>query len=820
MNSLNDELSTSDTYGHSAAYIEAQDSLFVEPLREYLERFGCKVVVNRRSDAVYLYAICVGDLDFVKSFYESKQISADKKLAIIYGAPDDGLSDSVLDKIKLYLVDEHPLTIEQTKKIFAFFFTSRLLLLDDRKEPNLPTRMSVMPKESPREQPSAANEQIRTDSKRIAQTMRQIFTHRSVSNRSARDKASKRILGLVWGIIGVCILPIIFYVLSLAISGLLLFGSSKALLAGNMSWTESLMQYSKAQVQNTQLILHTLSPVLSVVGLGGFAEDQDRLLSLFSDAILAESGVVTIFQTSKDVGASVLFPTNSNANTGISDVTALTSEVTRVSQHLSLIQAELDSLLSSNRFPFQTRLVAGVGNKALASLQQMRILISYTEKFLTLYPQMAGFRKRQTYLVLLQNSMELRPTGGFIGSMLLVSFADGKVDDMHVLDVYDADGQMKGHVDPPSPIREIIGQEHWYLRDSNWNPDFVISGAQAAWFYEKEMAQSVDGVIALSLPFVTNLLHVTGPIELSDFNERISEGNFFAKSLLYTQTNFFPGSKQKKDFLGALTSALLLRITGDKTISAGQLLRSVVDSVQARDLQFYFGDPLLEQLVEQWDWDGGVHIGPCQTIMRESTCIGDGVGIIEANLGINKVNYFVTHEALSDINISDRGRIDQTLTVKIKNTTPTQVPSGGGTYMDYFRVYYPKDTTVSSVKFDGVDVPARNPKQATPSAIPYRTLDASGSAMIVSVPFSVAPRAEHQLMVQTTRMTSPLTGAGSYQFTLRKQAGMSTYPWHIVVHYPPGWTATAESGVAKDGVLEYNTDLTKDAILRVVFGKE
>ena len=109
--------------------------------------------------------------------------------------------------------------------------------------------------------------------------------------------------------------------------------------------------------------------------------------------------------------------------------------------------------------------------------------------------------------------------------------------------------------------------------------------------------------------------------------------------------------------------------------------------------------------------------------------------------------------------------------------------------------------------------------QVTPPPTPYFVTDASGSAMIVGVPFSVAPRQEHQIMIVTRRVIPHVTNTVSYQFTIRKQAGVNTYPWHVVVHYPSAWTATSESGIAKPGILEYNTDLTQDASMRALFQK-
>ena len=69
--------------------------------------------------------------------------------------------------------------------------------------------------------------------------------------------------------------------------------------------------------------------------------------------------------------------------------------------------------------------------------------------------------------------MELRPTGGVYRQSCSGNLADGRLADFSVEDVYTADGQLKGHVDPPPPISLLLGQEHWYLRDSNWDRIFV-----------------------------------------------------------------------------------------------------------------------------------------------------------------------------------------------------------------------------------------------------------------------------------------------------------------------------------------------------------
>ena len=802
------------------ARIQAQDSNWIQPLREYFEQNGCQVSVNRETSVSPLYVIGVGDTGFVKSFFEEAKWLHAKKLAIIYEGDEDDLHSLRSHNIKQYYIDPKALTPKDVQEIFAFFFTGRAISINARKEPKTPKKASVIPREPTRETAQEIEKRESLDRVRVAKEMQQIY-HRPRNGEQNGFRNIWRKVAVIGGIVFLTtITPFIFYLLSLAASVGLLALSAKTLTDGNTRWTLPLIAYSDTYLKASQGLLAVGSPLLLLARQGGIVEDQDRLLSILSQTAAAEKGVVTIFQTSKVVAAGVIFPNDKSQKAGVADVINLATEVSRVSQHLALLSAQLNSLSQSTRFPFTTKPVSDLMAKGVTKLTALRGVVSYTDRLLTLYPRIAGFRKKQTYLVLLQNSMELRPAGGFIGSLLVLSFVDGKVETLEVQDVYTADGQLKGHVDPPLPIREILGQEHWYLRDSNWDPQFAVSGAQAAWFYEKELGQSVDGVIAISLPMVTELLRITGPIELLDFNERISEGNFFAKSLLYTETDFFPGSTQKKDFLGALISALLTKITSDASLSAGGLLSVLTRSIQSRDLQFYFPDEELQSLVSQWGWNGGVSVDQCLAPYKNIPCVGDGVGIVDANLGVNKSNFFLKKEGVSQISIADNGDIEHIYTMNVHNSAPV-LESGAGTYQGYTRFYVPLDAQIRSITLDGEEVPLRDSENPVPPPAPYWVNEQQDALRVIHVPFAVSPRQTRQLTLRWVRpMALSFVQQGAYQLTLRKQAGVASFPWRVVMTYPEGWEAISDGGVAKPGSLEYNTDLTKDAGYRVLFQKK
>lgn len=136
------------------------------------------------------------------------------------------------------------------------------------------------------------------------------------------------------------------------------------------------------------------------------------------------------------------------------------------------------------------------------------------------------------------------------------------------------------------------------------------------------------------------------------------------------------------------------------------------------------------------------------------------------------------------------------------------------------RFFVPLDAQIRSVMLDGVDVPLRDSTNPVPPPAPYWVNEEQSDKRVVHIPFSVAPHAEKQLVLRWFRPNAVVfTDKGTYQFSLRKQPGVPTFPWSVVVEYPQTWGAVGESGVAKPGFFTYNTDLTKDTVFKMLFRK-
>jgi hypothetical protein len=808
------------------ARIDAQDPHFAEPVREFLSSRGCDVSVNHTVTRPVTYHIISGDVEFVKEIMSRHPTPAPKRLILLWQHERTPQFKPGVGE-KIVLVDARPLTGDDVEKIFSFFFTGRRDSLDIRKF----QRFDAPPEARVRTH-DVHRAVVPSDETRITQTIREVFAGDARRDKAPVKKKSKRVWGRVVAFVFALILfSWITYGILLATGSVALIWGGRLIISGNSSLGGRMVAASSSLAAAAKRMLPVIGVQFAIVGRGDLRAQQELVVGLLLESSQAASGADRILTVGQRVAASLFLTDAPTSATGgvAADIAALRRDIGSVQDHLALSQAQLDRLVGSSTFPFGYLAATRVGREARSTLHSLRESISYLDHLLTLYPHMAGFSQEAEYLLLFQNSMELRPTGGFIGSVGTVVFEDGRMGDLAVRDVYELDGQLKGHVDPPAPLQELMGTEHWYLRDSNWNPDFHASATQAAWFYEKEAGRTPQGVIGISVPFVIDLLRATGPIELPDVNDRITADNFFGKSLLYTQTDFFPGSTQKKDFLGSLASALIRRITQEERgVAPGALLRAITKGLKEKNILFYFRDPELQALVSQYGWTGDAAPIPVDCPTGDTLCPTDGLAVVEANVGVNKANYFVTREALHQVALGEDGAADHLLTLRYHNASPGgEQAQGAGIYRAYVRLLLPAGIAVSAVSVNGVAIRARDTRSEA-VALPFAQLEEGHEGKtVLGLAFEVPPLGDTQVSVgyRNPNAVALDQKGGGYRLLVRKQPGFTSTVWQTNILHPLFWIPTLEGGeatlsyIANQARVEYNTTLDQDELIRIRFDK-
>lgn len=831
------------------AYLNVQDDLLLSPIREFLESYNCVIFVNQVPKTNAEYSLVYGDADFVKLFLKDSTHQTVKPFILLSGETEETakqLSREISGKIAL--VGIHPLSSRKVTDIFAFFFAGskhvEIFEIDPgyknvKPEEEHKTQSKNVPDPHPYKEPQRLMRSFEDDDKkRISDAISNIFSADKDKDRKKYTDQEKKVQGattktsatnrnIFLAAVFFCIAPVVWYGVTLTTSLLLVFVSATQLQNGESVKAGNIANATHQWSSYASNTLKFLRLPFQLTGVPLWFRSQERIISLVNHIADAESSAAVLVASGKDAAAALVAPLGITASSVSPAIASerIREELLTLGGSLGLAQSELAILVSEKTWPLSIPFLLKKAEKGTAELTQARTLVGELGGFVSLYPAIAGFQNKKTYLVLFQNSMELRPTGGFIGSLAGATFSEGKLSDFSIQDVYTLDGQLKGHVDPPRPVAELLEQEHWYLRDSNWDPDFSRSAQKARWFYEKESGNTVDGVIAINVPFLLGILNAIGPVDLADYNDRITADNFFGKSLYYTQSNFFPGSTQKKDFLGSLVGAILAKTSGSKTLEPA-ILRALVHALRAGDLLLWFNDGEAQAVVERLGWAGRVPSSGQCIGQEDGGCLSDRLMLVEANMSVNKVNYFLKRSIHQSIVFDENGSASESVQVTIKNISPNDDKSGGGNYRTYSRWYIPDDAVLDSVTLDGEVIPERSVRKNAIALPPYvESLNEEGSRIIAAA-YDIGRGKERKITISYRRQRALpfVNNATTYDLLIQKQPGMLNTEVTTDITFPIFWSpqVTGEgivSFLAKQSRVTYNSDLSATKVIKLGFIK-
>lgn len=330
--------------------------------------------------------------------------------------------------------------------------------------------------------------------------------------------------------------------------------------------------------------------------------------------------------------------------------------------------------------------VLGIQEKLPELKKTISGFINYSDQVLTLL----GHHEPKRYLVLFQNSRELRATGGFIGSYGLLDIDRGEIKKFYIdpEGPYRLDGQLKEKIEAPSPLHLV--SPRWYMRDANWFLDFPQSAKKIMWFYEKSGGPTVDGIIALPATLIPEMLEITGPIEMPDYDLTITPENFFEETQYQVEVAYNKEENKPKQFVADLFPKLLEKLTNldpGRKAKLGDTLFAMLDQ---KDILLYFKEEKLQKLVSDSGFGGEV---------KQSS--QDYLAVVNSNIGGGKTDHIVKQEIFHRAEIKPDGTVLVTLDIsrdhqgnpsnmweKIKNTS-------------YIRVYVPKGSKL--VSCDGFD---------------------------------------------------------------------------------------------------------------------
>jgi len=538
------------------------------------------------------------------------------------------------------------------------------------------------------------------------------------------------------------------FFLFLTCSFVLFFGSllefkkgMKALSSGDITASKKEFLTAKNMYQPSQEVIKFISSIPTLFG----QNEPLRYFNMYSIFISEVEQVTSILEKSLSKNSSVSKEDIKNITSSVFNFFFLNQELSdaKITDYLNPKRAELPSSFFS---------------------------------VLYVLPSLLGYDSPKSYLILLQNNNELRPTGGFIGSVASLTLNKGKIENLKIQDVYDLDGQLKGHIEPPYIVRRYL-QPHLYLRDSNFNPEFSDSASSSALLYNLESGETIDGVVAIDTEVLKALVEIEGSITIPGQEKQLTSNNIVSVLQDSIQENFFPGSAQKKLILNALMSHIIADLEQDekkKLLFLQKLSKLLIE----KHVLVSFAKPSLEKAFIASSFAGSL----TDNRIVDKKTVSDFFSLNEANIGVNKSNEFVSRKVEYSVLLKS-AELDSDALVSFTNSSKDD-------YKSYVRFIVPENANLLKIIIDGADqeiIPAViNPEVyerkgfQAPEGLEVDQ-SSSGGKKFIGFLINVKPSAVMRVRILYKSPTPPSEEDFSvYSLLFIKQPGTTTYPLSVL----------------------------------------
>ncbi|OGI34913.1 MAG: hypothetical protein A2259_03570 [Candidatus Moranbacteria bacterium RIFOXYA2_FULL_43_15] len=289
----------------------------------------------------------------------------------------------------------------------------------------------------------------------------------------------------------------------------------------------------------------------------------------------------------------------------------------------------------------------------------------------------------RSFMIFLQNNMELRPGGGFLGQYAIIKTKNGEVTSTFLEDANLLDQRITAKISPPYPFKRMMQIKKWKFRDSNFSPDFPTNVDKAKYFYRLSgRSGEFDGFVAVNSDVFNHVLELTGPITVSGHTFTGENGALKLEEVVEKAYIMNPelDTQNRKAIMRQMAPLIV-----DGLFSLGNISK-IADFVHKefknRNIMVNFTDSRLQAAVEEAHWDGKM----------AADWGGDYLMMVDANMGSLKTDYYIKREVAYDINLTGEKPV-ATLNILYKNTAPYG-DWRTSDYHSYLRIYIPKGSNL------------------------------------------------------------------------------------------------------------------------------
>lgn len=506
---------------------------------------------------------------------------------------------------------------------------------------------------------------------------------------------------------------------------------------------------------------------------------------------------------------------------------AAVTQISSGERLVELLRIGRPSFLSAQRrLEDADRLIASVdtANISVGTLLQLEQLRTYHEQIasiqsiLMVAPDLLtaalGLDTDRSYLVLSQNSDELRPSGGYISTYGWLTVRRGRIIDYNY-----SPTTARSPNPPPEPLGTELAIPDWWINyaqpiyaawDGSWSPDFPTTAGMAMWFYDggNNPNSPVDGVIAIDIVAFEYILEALGQVELPEYGVVVDTFNF--RDVVYDIRAFGEGDLPHKRFLADLYSQIFAdwQETASNPDTSSAILSALLRAVQEKHVMLNFGDTNVQDAAALLGWTGA----------QASASGRDYLMVVDANLG-NKSNSSIRRQVIYDVELQpDRSLVsratvlyDYAASVANEDPAVNQEYHGQLDYNNLLQMFVP---------------PGATRPETTGSLLNEQFIENTAHSQIVGslrVPFDSSERLQFAYSVPD--VVKLFGDFRQYDLLIQKQPGMRAELVNVQITLPEGSqvvSATPEpvaTYTIDRQILEFRFEMTSDLEISVVYSE-
>lgn len=423
-------------------------------------------------------------------------------------------------------------------------------------------------------------------------------------------------------------------------------------------------------------------------------------------------------------------------------------------------------------------------SERLAQIEPLLPLTHLGMKLAPTLPTLLGMKSPQNYLLVVQNSDELRATGGFISALGVVTLDKGRLGEIQFIDSYNLFRLDVEYPPPPPPMQQFMGIPYLLFRDANWSPDLPTTAQLLLSLYRQETGVELSGIITVDLHAVELLIGALAPLTIASVTEPLTGANVLdqIKRLWAAPADGValtaPGSDtvsvewwlQRKNFIPALAAAVMAKVRDPQTDYV-RLTQAVQAALDERSIQIWLKDPAAAAQIAMLGWDGSLQPQPS----------ADFLALVDTNLGYNKANAVIQRQLAYSVTWPESATAPPLATATITYTHPLNLPGHicdltpryGDDYnhlvercfYNYLRLYTPAGSEL--VSFTGVQ-----PDSVKTTRGEHRTQVFGG--------YFILPPGETQVVQVQYRLPAHWTPE-TYTLVVQRQAGSGALPLTLTI---------------------------------------